>query len=61
MSIIRAFDAVRIKADAMAGKPKCLSEYLNELRPEAEIAAEMEERFFARLDAQIGLGSDTLQ
>jgi hypothetical protein len=61
MSIIRAFDAVRILSDVKADKAKTLSAYLNELRPEEEVAAEAEDRFFSRLDALIGIGSETLQ
>lgn len=58
-SIVNAFDAARIAAEAQTGKAKTLGGYLDELLSDEERAAKSEEQFFAWLDRSIG--TDTLQ
>lgn len=60
-SVVLAFDICRIKGDAMAGKPKSLGQYLEQLLPDEERAALIEARFFDDLDRQIAAGQLSVQ
>lgn len=60
-SVVLAFDIARIRGDAEAGKPKSLGHYLDELLPDEEYAAKVEERFFETLDRQIAAGEARVQ
>lgn len=59
--MVLAFDIARIRQDAEQGRPKSLAQYLEQLLPDAERAALMEERFFETLDRQIAAGQASVQ